>query len=427
MQPTSTEALHSLSPVEFERLVKHLFESLGYQVEVTRRSHDEGIDLLLDKGEEHSIVQCKRFKGQVGQPVVRDFYGTVVHEKAARGYLVTSGTFSFPARTWAEGKNLVLVDGPDLLASMGHLNVGVETRSKPQRKKEQDILKSVIKQARKQGHGGVFPILFEGEPPPGHSYKDLAEALAWATGMKLVYGDCRHTPIATTMCDKGDPRVKQTGLFFLDEIDEAKGKDLGDLISVLEDGALEYREPKGSSRHFDVANTIAVSLWGGRLAPRLGRLFATKIRSSELDWAFVEEDGKRRAKEQAERAAERGAELERSYKEEKRRARKEKEEQEKRRLEAEKQIRELYITMGRFAKFVKLIERSPSFVESMATHCRFCRSESTGPPQALRTRPLGGFFAGKHVEYLVPVCPDCYEKLKIKKWRQDKYGRHWWA
>lgn len=119
------EELQSLSPTAFEQVVKKVFDGLGYKATVTGRSGDEGVDLVLEKGDERSIAQCKRYKGQVGQSVIREFYGTVVHEKAERGYLVTTGTFSLPAQTWAQGKNLILVDGTDLVKGMDTLNLRV--------------------------------------------------------------------------------------------------------------------------------------------------------------------------------------------------------------------------------------------------------------------------------------------------------------
>lgn len=64
---------------------------------------------------ETCIVQCKRWKGSVGEPVIRDFYGVLLHEKADRGAIVTSSTFSGPAREWARGKPIALYDGKKLI------------------------------------------------------------------------------------------------------------------------------------------------------------------------------------------------------------------------------------------------------------------------------------------------------------------------
>jgi restriction system protein len=46
--------------------------------------------------------------------LVREFYGVMVSEKAARGIFVTTGIFTPEAITFARGKPLELVDGPAL-------------------------------------------------------------------------------------------------------------------------------------------------------------------------------------------------------------------------------------------------------------------------------------------------------------------------
>ncbi len=77
--------IHALDPVEFERLVGTVFTALGYEVAVTKRSGDEGIDLELRRGTERSLAQCKRYRGTVGQPAVRDFYGVAIHASCGHG------------------------------------------------------------------------------------------------------------------------------------------------------------------------------------------------------------------------------------------------------------------------------------------------------------------------------------------------------
>src|SRR3990172_6650307 len=149
MSPPNLEDLQNLSPNAFEQLVKKVFDGLGYEATVTGRSGDGGVDLVLEKGDERSIVQAKRYKGQVGQSVLREFYGTVVHEKAQRGYLVTTGAFSLPAQAWAQGKNLVLVDGADLGEGMSTLGMEVEAApSSPTAPAELSRLGEALRNAR---------------------------------------------------------------------------------------------------------------------------------------------------------------------------------------------------------------------------------------------------------------------------------------
>jgi restriction system protein len=93
-----------------------LFQSRGYHVVNTPDTADHGIDLLLiDPLGQKGVAQCKRYVSTVGESVVRDLYGTVLHESAALGYLITTAKISQPARLWAQGKPLELIDGDRLV------------------------------------------------------------------------------------------------------------------------------------------------------------------------------------------------------------------------------------------------------------------------------------------------------------------------
>lgn len=110
------ESLFHLSPTGFEHYVADLFRAKGYQVRVRGRSGDLGVDLeIADDSGRRAIVQCKRYQGTVGPDVVRELYGTLVHERVAHGFLVTSADISPAARRWARGKPLTLIDGAALV------------------------------------------------------------------------------------------------------------------------------------------------------------------------------------------------------------------------------------------------------------------------------------------------------------------------
>lgn len=115
--------IRQLTPVEFERFIKRLFEKMEYEVETTKATGDEGVDLRLQKGARRAIVQCKRYSGSIGQPVIRDLYGVMVHEEVDEAYLITTGNITLPAQTWARGKPIHLVDSVQLLEWIRELNL----------------------------------------------------------------------------------------------------------------------------------------------------------------------------------------------------------------------------------------------------------------------------------------------------------------
>lgn len=111
------EQLHQIEPGAFEEYVaQRLFTHRGYRADNTRNTKDGGIDILVtDRFGQKAVVQCKRYRGTVGEAIVRDLYGTMMHAGANYGYLVTTGSISEEARRWAMGKPIELIDGPQLV------------------------------------------------------------------------------------------------------------------------------------------------------------------------------------------------------------------------------------------------------------------------------------------------------------------------
>ena len=110
------EELFALSPAEFEAYVARLFRRKGYRAEVRGGSGDHGVDLMVTNREgRKAIVQCKRYRNQVGPDIVRELYGTLMHEDVSHAFLVTTASISNSAQKWAQGKPMTLIDGDDLV------------------------------------------------------------------------------------------------------------------------------------------------------------------------------------------------------------------------------------------------------------------------------------------------------------------------
>ena len=108
------EHLRSTHPGEFEHLVCDLFRRLGYEAEPTPLSGDRGVDGYLRKDGALSVLQCKRVQGSVGEPVLRDIYGTMHGLNAVEGIVVTTGKVSSHARDWATGKPIRIIELDEL-------------------------------------------------------------------------------------------------------------------------------------------------------------------------------------------------------------------------------------------------------------------------------------------------------------------------
>lgn len=109
----AASALDAMTWQDFERLVGEAFRQRGYSVvETGRGGADGGVDLVLSKGHEKFLVQCKQWKAlKVGVEVVRELFGVMAARGAVGGFVVTSGTFSSDASDFARGRNVQLIDG----------------------------------------------------------------------------------------------------------------------------------------------------------------------------------------------------------------------------------------------------------------------------------------------------------------------------
>jgi restriction system protein len=131
------KTIMALSFAGFERLSQRLLREAGFQqVSVTGRSGDNGID---DEGilEMNPFVtfkvlfQCKRYKGSVGAPVIRDFRGAMLG-RADKGIILTTGTFTQDARREARRDGappVELVGGDKLVEMFEKLELGLTPRT----------------------------------------------------------------------------------------------------------------------------------------------------------------------------------------------------------------------------------------------------------------------------------------------------------
>lgn len=114
---TGLDSIRAMSWREFEMLCGEAYRRKGFSVEENGLGGaDGGVDLVLRKGGETWLVQCKRWKTfKVGVKEVRELFGIVAAERASGGIFVTCGSYTQDGRAFAKGKPLDLVDGAALL------------------------------------------------------------------------------------------------------------------------------------------------------------------------------------------------------------------------------------------------------------------------------------------------------------------------
>lgn len=143
--------LQGMDPTAFERLCQRVLRESGFiEVEVTKRSGDGGIDgygTIRIGGliSFNVLFQSKRYRGNIGADIVRDFRGAMVG-RADKGLIITTGGFTIEARREATRDGappLDLIDGRLLAEKLKELKLGVATTFVEHVDVEEDWFRSI--------------------------------------------------------------------------------------------------------------------------------------------------------------------------------------------------------------------------------------------------------------------------------------------
>ena len=122
---TDPAVAHALSQLielpraEFEEVIVGLYGALGHTAKRTGGPGDRAFDIVVvAKSGQHWIVQCKQWRGAVGESVVREFCDAMAREHATQGAIITTTRFTPKASQWAQGKPIHLYDGPALVQTL---------------------------------------------------------------------------------------------------------------------------------------------------------------------------------------------------------------------------------------------------------------------------------------------------------------------
>lgn len=119
----TTDNLATMDWEDFEHLVRELFAKVfssdGAEVRVTQASRDRGVDAIAFDPDPirggKFVIQAKRYNNVVPVSAVRDLFGTMMNEGAAKGLLVTTSYFGNDSREFAKDKPITLIDGANLV------------------------------------------------------------------------------------------------------------------------------------------------------------------------------------------------------------------------------------------------------------------------------------------------------------------------
>jgi restriction system protein len=117
-QRSGIQTVDEMDGVEFEHRLQSLYEYLGYTVETTSVSGDYGADLVLVKDGERSVVQAKRYSGNVGLEAVQQAVTALAHYNATFAIVASNSYYTKAAQQLAASNNVTLIDRGALTAML---------------------------------------------------------------------------------------------------------------------------------------------------------------------------------------------------------------------------------------------------------------------------------------------------------------------
>jgi predicted RecB family endonuclease len=156
--------------MNFEKVLAEMYERMGYEVEITKGSGDQGADLILVKDGKKTVVQAKYSKGKVSSDAVREAIAAKRFYAADYGNVITNSSFQPNARELAEKDQIEMIDGDKLIAMMSD-NDSQEKLLKPISKMTFDDIRPMYHNHKKIIQDILRFILRQEERPVGTKYQ----------------------------------------------------------------------------------------------------------------------------------------------------------------------------------------------------------------------------------------------------------------
>ncbi|WP_430732671.1 restriction endonuclease [Bacillus pseudomycoides] len=123
MAKSGIQYIDKMDGYQFEVYLKALFRELGYRPEVTKRSCDYGVDVVL-KGKNRIVIQAKRYgvKNRVGIRAVQEVYAGKAYYKADEAWIVTNNAYTKQAEELAKACQVKLIDRFELQKLINKVN-----------------------------------------------------------------------------------------------------------------------------------------------------------------------------------------------------------------------------------------------------------------------------------------------------------------
>lgn len=107
---TTANRFSKLSGSDFENLLHRLYEVMGYSVQDTGKTGDQGGDLIANKGQDRILIQAKCYKDwSVGNSAVQEAVAARNHYDCNKAMVITTSVFTKEATELAKTNKVELI------------------------------------------------------------------------------------------------------------------------------------------------------------------------------------------------------------------------------------------------------------------------------------------------------------------------------
>lgn len=111
----SFEEIDKMTGIQFEYFVKRLLQKNGYEdVQITKASGDEGVDLTAIHNGKKIAVQCKRYKNKITNKAIQEVFSGKHVYKCDEAYVITNSYFTDNAILLAKNHKVKLINRDQL-------------------------------------------------------------------------------------------------------------------------------------------------------------------------------------------------------------------------------------------------------------------------------------------------------------------------
>lgn len=106
----SVDEIEHLDGFAFEQLIGDLFRKAGYKVKVTKKTGDQGADIIVEKDGVSTAIQTKKYSGGVGNKAVQEIVAAMKFYDCDKAMVITTGDFTKGAYELASRNGVQLID-----------------------------------------------------------------------------------------------------------------------------------------------------------------------------------------------------------------------------------------------------------------------------------------------------------------------------